>query len=178
MSLPPFTAPMIAALPAQGSWLVLDMDDGLLRREPTRKAALGWWMSKQETDHVVRRYTFGPGAYEYVTALKGNRDDTCGGVFIEHVGAARRGDWDVDQAPLYPKADAPFTRVERVRACVTCGEPADGNGERCEQHMKEHSCHDCGAEPGPDEINRNGGHCDVCMDTADARDASDHSTAQ
>lgn len=36
-------------------WLVLDMDDGLLRREPTRKAALSWWMTHNGTDLVPRR---------------------------------------------------------------------------------------------------------------------------
>lgn len=168
----------VNALPEQGDWIVLDMDDGLLRREPTRKAALAWWMSKNETDHVVKRHSYGPGAYKYVTALKGDRDKSCGGVFIERVDVARREGWDVDQAPLYPKADEPFARVERVKPCITCGEPADGNGERCEQHMNEHSCRDCAAEPGPDEIKRNDGYCDVCMDTAATRDTADHSTAQ
>jgi len=157
--------------PAQGKWLLLDMDDGLLRREPTQKAALAWWMSKSETDRVLRRHSYGPGAYRYVTARRREVDNTCGGVFIENVDAARREGWEVDQAPLYPHKDKPFERVERVIRCAACSEPADGNDKWCEQHMNEYSCRDCAAEPGPDEICRNDGYCDACMNTAAARDA-------
>ena len=94
-------------------WLVLDMDKGLLRREPTRKAALAWWMNNQGTACVIKRHKYRPGAYEYVTGWKGERHDSCGGVFIERVDAARAGEWDVDQEPLYPDRDRPFHSVDR-----------------------------------------------------------------
>lgn len=94
-------------------WLVLDMDDGLLRREPTRAAALDWWMKHNGTTRVVRRYSYGSGAYEYVTAVHGDADDTCGGVFIETEAAAARGGWDTMQAALYPLNNQPHVRVDR-----------------------------------------------------------------
>jgi len=97
-----------------GKWLVLDMDDGLLRREPTRRAALDWWMGLNGTGVVLRRHCYRPGAYEYVTASEGDRDDSCGGVFIERQDVAATGGWDVEQAPLYPNEDDPFHRVERT----------------------------------------------------------------
>ncbi len=106
-------AGMVAALTPEGSWLVLDMDDGLLRRAPTRKAALSWWMQLNDTGRVIKRSTSGPGAYNYVTASGSGRDDSCGGVFIERADVARRAGWDPSQQPLYPNADKPFLRVER-----------------------------------------------------------------
>jgi len=84
-------------------WYVLDMDQGVLRKEPTRKAALKWWMDLQGTGKVLRRHPFGPGAYEYVTGFEGGgEDDTCGGIFIECEDAALRGGWSLDVEPLYP----------------------------------------------------------------------------
>lgn len=94
-------------------WLVLDMDDGLLRRAATRRAALAWWMDLNDTSVVVRRYSSMAGAYNYVTASAGDPDDSCGGVFIEHEDVAARGGWDPEQVPLYPRDEEPFTRVPR-----------------------------------------------------------------
>lgn len=98
------------------AWLVLDMDDGVLRREPTRKAALTWWMQFTDTSKVVERYKYGPGAYSYTTGDNGGGTDgdDC---FIEREDIVRNGNqgWDVTQQPLYPHdGSRRFERVERV----------------------------------------------------------------
>ena len=93
-------------------WLVLDMDDGLLRREPTRKDALQWWMRLQGETKVLERHTYGPGAYSYITGTSPN--DNSGTIFIETEEAARRsGGWNPDQPALYPIEDDPFNMVDR-----------------------------------------------------------------
>ncbi len=87
-------------------YLVLDMDQGLLRREPTRRAALAWLMNHAMADHVYARHTYGPGAYEYTVGLSGEPDDTSSW-FIERASVAIRGGWNPEQPALYPHPDRP-----------------------------------------------------------------------
>lgn len=94
-------------------WLVCGMDDGVLRREDTRKAALEWWMSHAGTVQVASRYQYGSGSYGYVTAAYGDREDTCGGIYIGTEQGARYAGWDVEQAALYPWKNKPHERLER-----------------------------------------------------------------
>lgn len=90
-------------------WLVLDMDDGLLRRERTRKAAVEWLLDHCDAPQVVSRDDYRSGAYGYHV---GTKDDTTS-AFIEHERAAPQGGWDVTQAALYPHEDAPHEYVPR-----------------------------------------------------------------
>lgn len=97
-----------------GRWLVLDMDDGVLRREPSRRAAVAWFQGFTLTDTVRERHQYGPGAYEYIVGVAGGDPEENRGAFIERVDAARRGGWDVDQQPLYPHDGAErFTQADR-----------------------------------------------------------------
>ncbi|MEV7675023.1 hypothetical protein [Streptomyces sp. NPDC088752] len=64
-------------------WLVCDMDDGVLRVEPTRAAAAEW-----------RTYF----------------DD---GLFLVRADRARASGWDPEQQPLYPYPGDPFEQVDR-----------------------------------------------------------------
>ncbi len=93
-------------------WAAWDMDEGILRIEPTRKAALAWWMNLQGHSKVWARHTYGPGAYEYKTGYAGDGEDTSG-VFIDRVDNLERAGLDPQQVPLYPTSGEPHTRVER-----------------------------------------------------------------
>jgi hypothetical protein len=96
------------------SWLVLDMDDGLLRREPSRTAAVQWYKGLTGSK-VIARHSYGPGAYEYICGF--GSEDRDSGKFIEREDvAASRGGWDLSRSPLYPYEDRPYERVERQEA--------------------------------------------------------------
>lgn len=113
-----------AAMPRETDWLVVDMDQGLLRRERTRRAALRWCMGMGGYNHVISRHRYGPGAYEYrvgfSTTFPGDTDtDTWS---IERVPRARRAGFaGVDGPPLYPYADEPYTQDEQVTALIEAG---------------------------------------------------------
>lgn len=95
---------------AVGDWLVFDMDDGLLRRAETRALAVQWAI-RIFGGRVLRRHTYGPGAYDYYI---GRRGEDCGvNVFIERTANAVRSGWDIHQQPLYPYAARPAEFVER-----------------------------------------------------------------
>lgn len=93
-------------------WLVLKMDDGVLRRERTRAAAVRWWKRHQGHSRVLRRHKYRAGAYQYVTS--GDNPHEASSVFIEREDVAPAGGWDVSQRPLYPHATEPFARVDRA----------------------------------------------------------------
>ncbi|MTD57173.1 hypothetical protein [Amycolatopsis pithecellobii] len=46
-------------------WYVCDMDDGVLRKEPTRAAAVAWLIKHACAARVINRYCYGPGSYDY-----------------------------------------------------------------------------------------------------------------
>lgn len=96
---------------ADKHWLVCDMDDGVLRREPTRKAALRWWMRLQDAPRVLERHTYGPGSYDYTVGY--SAEDNAGSVAIIRADVAEYAGWDLGQTPLYPSADEPFEPVDR-----------------------------------------------------------------
>lgn len=92
-------------------WLVCDMDEGVLRREPTRKAALRWSMNHLCASRVLERYAYGRGSYDYLLGDGGG--DSAGGVSIVRADVAARSGWKPDQAALYPVAGDPFEEVAR-----------------------------------------------------------------
>ena len=98
---------MSARLP----WLVLDMDEGLLRREPTRKAAVAWCLDWYGP--VLRRYGR-DSAYTYVFG----DTDRAQSLFIERYDAAvdpnRNGGWEnvADGPAKFPYADRPYQQDE------------------------------------------------------------------
>ncbi|MFC9973518.1 hypothetical protein ACFVH6_21750 [Spirillospora sp. NPDC127200] len=94
----------------RADWLVCDMDDGVLRREPTRAAARAWWLSHEGAARVIARHRYMPGSYEYIV---GQNVEDCASAFIVRSDVAHLGGWDPHQAPLYPHADDPFKRVVR-----------------------------------------------------------------
>lgn len=92
-------------------WLVLHMDEGLLRREATRKVAVKWgtdWYGP-----VLHRYGR-DGAYTYVFGDA----DRAQLLFIERYDAAvdpnRNGGWEsvADGPAKFPYADQPYQQNE------------------------------------------------------------------
>lgn len=92
-----------------GQWLVCDMDEGLLRAERTRTAAVAW-LCTHRGGKVLARYTYGPGNYEYSV---GAADDDATSAFIVRRDQLARCGWDPEQQPLYPVAEDPFEEVDR-----------------------------------------------------------------
>lgn len=88
------------------------MDDGILRIEPTRRAAVRW-LCLLLGGTVRARYSYGPGSFEYVVGAAG--EDHCSAFVVrgDRV-AAGAGGWDPQQVPLYPLGDDEFERVGRA----------------------------------------------------------------
>lgn len=92
-------------------WLVHDMDEGVLRVEPTRQAAVAWASLLAEAARVKERHQYGDGRYEYV--LADSDGDVCGNYLIVRADVAHLGGIDPVQQPLYPFPDDPFEQVDR-----------------------------------------------------------------
>lgn len=97
---------MSASLP----WLIVDMDEGLLRREPTRAAAVKWCRGWHGP--VLERHRYSPGAYSYSFGVRG--EERAQFFFIEREDAAKNGAgshvWR--NAPKYPYPDRPYDENE------------------------------------------------------------------
>lgn len=83
-------------------WLVLDMDEGVIRREPTRRAAVAW-ITEHHDAQVVSRRRYRAGDYEYHI---GNPGDEESGVcyFVQRLDMAVLDGWDhwFEIPDLYP----------------------------------------------------------------------------
>lgn len=91
-------------------WYVCGMDDGVLRQENTRRAAVAWLLEHHLADKVRTRYQYGPGSYGYTVG----DDEYVATAFVERGDKMGNGGWDIEQQPLYP-LDTPnhHERVER-----------------------------------------------------------------
>ncbi len=86
------------------------MDDGILRQELTRKAAVEWLKGLSCGDKVLARHQYRPGDYEYRV---GSNDQDRLSAWIVRSDQLHHGGWPVDQPALYPHKDSPYDRVER-----------------------------------------------------------------
>ncbi|MCX4799642.1 hypothetical protein OG497_37945 [Streptomyces sp. NBC_01242] len=84
-------------------WLVCDMDDGVVRVEPSRAAAVKWACLHND-GKVISRDPQGEGWYDY--AIGPDRDDAVG-VWIARADVVHRHGFDPAQEPWYPYLDAP-----------------------------------------------------------------------
>lgn len=93
-------------------WYVVDMDDGIVRREKTKKACLEWAIREFAVSERILpgNKRMGDGFYEYFV---GEDREDCTQIWIAQGVAAARGGFDLDQRPLYPHADQPHERVDR-----------------------------------------------------------------
>lgn len=82
------------------SWLVCDMDEGVLRRERTRLEALHWWLDHNEHTRVVERFAYAPGSYSYTTAGLDREDRSS--VYIGTEEGARHQGYDTAMTPRFP----------------------------------------------------------------------------
>ncbi|WP_232785298.1 hypothetical protein [Mycobacteroides chelonae] len=105
-------------------WFVCDIDDGILRAENTRKAAVRW-LTFQFGGEVLARRCYGPGRFEYTVGLPS--DDTHDSAFIVRDDRLTVGGWNPNQAPLYPLADDPHERVERVQDSLEESDPPEAD---------------------------------------------------
>lgn len=92
-------------------WIVHDVDEGVLRVEPTRKAAIAWASSLAEASKVLERHRYGSGSYEYVFGDSGG--DVCGNYIIVRADLAHIAQIDAVEQPMYPFPDDPFEMVDR-----------------------------------------------------------------
>lgn len=88
-------------------WYVCDMDEGVLRREPTRRAALKWLLDQACTTNVIERYAYGPGYYSYLVGS--DREDSTDAAIVREDCLRRYGiDTPPDQIePRYPYSNQP-----------------------------------------------------------------------
>lgn len=93
-------------------WAVFDMDDGILRLEPTRRAAVRW-LTSSGAGQILARHSYGPGDFEYVIGRRA--EEAVAAFFVLRSDLLHRSGWDPGQIPLYPVADDPYERIERAR---------------------------------------------------------------
>lgn len=91
-------------------WLVCDMDNGVLRSEPTRRAARQWCLDHALADRVRQRHYYGNHCYDYVvgTADPYEGDD----FFVGRADQVARHGYDPQQPPRYPDPDRPHEPVD------------------------------------------------------------------
>ncbi|MFE9993460.1 hypothetical protein [Streptomyces avermitilis] len=92
-------------------WLVCDMDEGVMRVEPSMRAAVAWAKSYACTPVRERGNYPGGDCYDYVFGLPGEDATTC--VFIMRADVAHGHGFNPVQQPRYPYPDAPDERVRR-----------------------------------------------------------------
>lgn len=90
-------------------WLVADMDDGILRVEPTRKAAVAWAAS--HACAPLRERSHYGSCYDYTFGHPDEDANTC--VFIMRADNAHWHGFDPVQQPLYPYPGDPHEQVDR-----------------------------------------------------------------
>jgi hypothetical protein len=96
---------------AKMPWLVYDVDDGVLRVEPSRQAAVDWASSFADAAKIMERHEYSTGHYEYVFA--DSDGDICGNFIIVRADVAHVAHIDAVQPPVYPFPDDPFEEVDR-----------------------------------------------------------------
>lgn len=90
------------------------MDDGVLRIEPTRRAALAWTI-EHGGGKVLKRHTYGPGFYDYIVGVPG--EDWGASVAIVREDCldwywGPNGPKPEEIRPRYPYADRPHDEDE------------------------------------------------------------------
>ncbi|MFF7198273.1 hypothetical protein ACFZAM_31760 [Streptomyces sp. NPDC008079] len=91
-------------------WLVLDMDQGVVRAEPTRQAAVRWACHHHD-GRVISRERRGEGWYDYSI---GYSSSDCSLVWIARADIAHRHGADAEQQPWYPYPDSPHEEGPRA----------------------------------------------------------------
>ncbi|MFI1532135.1 hypothetical protein [Streptomyces griseus] len=93
-------------------WLVCGMDEGVLRVEPSMRAAVRWARSNAGAPVRSRSASPGGGSYDYVLGHRG--EDTVTSVFVMRADVAHRHGFDPVQQPRFPYPDDPHEMVRRA----------------------------------------------------------------
>lgn len=100
-------------------WFVCDMDDGIVRCEPTRRAARAWLLEHElfGPDQVLSRRANG-GLYEYQVGVDA---DDCVFAWIGREDVLQRHGFDPGQRPLCPlPGDLRHESVDRANPIAIC----------------------------------------------------------
>ena len=92
------------------SWYVADMDNGILRKEPTRRAAVEWAKDYSMSTRVFGRFKYGPGDYDY--KLGNDEEETTSLHILVEKRLVLHG-YDPEQIPLYPIPEDPYHEIDR-----------------------------------------------------------------
>jgi hypothetical protein len=74
-------------------WFVCDMDEGVLKIEDSRRAALEWSKQHCGAESVVARRSYGPGDYEYWI---GTGPEDHSQVYIIREDRITSGEWKIE----------------------------------------------------------------------------------
>jgi hypothetical protein len=91
-------------------WYVCDMDDGVLRVEPSRRAAVEWWKTDQDAPNVIERFTYGPGYYGYLVGPSAEEAASAAIVREDKLAVYGITTPATQIQPLYPYPDRPRDR--------------------------------------------------------------------
>ncbi len=91
------------------TWIVADMDDGVLRRAPTRRTGVTWALAHFGS-LLLERHGYS-GCWEYLFGFPD--EDSGDSVFIVRADCLARNGWDLEQVPLFPLVDDPHEHVDR-----------------------------------------------------------------
>jgi len=101
-------------MPDSHLWYIVDMDDGIVRRDPRKAGALHWCEGQAEGRILPGpRKTLSPGFYEYFIGFD---IEDCTQFWIARGDAAVRQGFDITQEPIYPYPDRPYERGPRGEA--------------------------------------------------------------
>ncbi|MFF4777648.1 hypothetical protein ACFY05_32955 [Microtetraspora fusca] len=96
------------------AWYVVNMDDGVIRAEPTKENALRWVANHWGVGAVQPgQHRLHDGFYEYYVGTSAS--DRRQVWIVLGVVLALHG-WDINETPLYPHPDRPAERVDRQMA--------------------------------------------------------------
>lgn len=92
-------------------WLVCDMDEGVLRVAPTRKAARDWAELCAGAPLRSMNHAKGSTCWEYAFGFPGEDSNTC--FFVMRADNAHLHGCDAEQEPFYPYTDDPHATGPR-----------------------------------------------------------------
>ena len=92
-------------------WLVADIDQGIIRREPSRRAALGWILGYGAGQVLSRHDYSGRPIYDYIVGIPGEEESASSYCLLRADVAHRWGfEWAFELPDQYPFPAQPYKR--------------------------------------------------------------------
>ncbi|GAA3251365.1 hypothetical protein [Nonomuraea helvata] len=104
-------------------WYIVNEDDGIVRREPTRAALVRWARFAYEGHVLPGKKRVNDGHYRY--AIGADRDDYRL-VSVFRRDALKHTAYDLDQEPLYPYPNDPWQLGPRGSDCSRSDDGQEG----------------------------------------------------